>query len=242
MSCNKASSRFPRVSAAPFFDFDIFQPVNLATVRRFLKTNVVAEGNAFAEDEQADIRKKSRAAFELLRRYDERVVEAIGLLIACFLCAKKSGSGGGSFGDSLGVVWFDPPPSWESADYAETILHEATHQSVFLADMVRRLFVREPREMTTENALVISAIRRAKRPYDLAFHSACVGAVLADFFIRTEMPERSRKLVEPLRLTVAELRGKSDFLTQPGLVTLHQLERCVSEWGGQPAEIAATTD
>lgn len=100
---------------------------------------MVAEENAFSEDEQADIRKKSRAAFELLRRYDERVVEAISLLVACFLCAKKSGLGGGGFGDSLGVVWFDPSPSWESADYAETILHEATHQSVFLSDMVRRL-------------------------------------------------------------------------------------------------------
>ena len=147
--------------------------------------------------------------------------------MACLLCAKKSGLGGGSFGDSLGVVWFDPDPFWESVDYAETILHEATHQSLFLSDMVRRLFVFEPRELTGEDALVTSAILQTPRPYDLAFHSACVAAALVDFYLRTEMPDRSRKFVEPLKHTVAELRRKGHFLTRPGLVILHQLERCV---------------
>ena len=223
----RRSFRIPKGYNGPSLDFDILDPVNLPTVQHFLKKNIVAQEDSFSENEQAVIREKSRTAFELLQRYDAGVFEAISLLVARLLCAKKSGLGGGSFGDSLGVVWFDPDPSWESVDYAETLLHEATHQSVFVSDMVRRLFVLEPRELTHENALVTSAILQAPRPYDLAFHSACVAAALVDFYEKTEMPERSRKFAEPLKLTVAQLRSKGDFLTRPGLVILRQLERCV---------------
>ena len=145
--------KIPEDHGGPFVDFDIFDPVHLPAVQHFLKKEVVTEEDGFSPDEQAVIRGKSRTAFELLRRYDARVVETIRLLVARFLCARKSGLGGGSFGDSLGIVWFDPSPAWESVDYAETILHEATHQSVFLSDMVRRLFVLDPCELTSESAL-----------------------------------------------------------------------------------------
>lgn len=229
---NRVQPRPFRTSAdggGPFFDFEVLHPVNLPIVRHFLKVDRVTEEHAFSEDEQAEIREEARAGFELLERYDPRVVEAIDLLVGCFLCARESGVGGGSFGDSLGVVWFDPSPSWDAVDYAETILHEATHQGVFLRDMVRRLFVREPREMTGQDALVLSAVLKTRRPYDLAFHSACVAAALADFFAKAATPERSRKFLEPLKPTVAELRSKDHLLTDAGLALLGELERCVAD-------------
>ncbi len=217
--------RLPGKDRDPHLDFEALHPVNRPIAQQFLRTDEVSEEHLFSREEQTEIRAGTRAAFDLLNRHQERVVEAIRLLVACLLCVKQSGAGGGSFGDSLGVVWFDPSPSWEPADYAETVLHEATHQGVFLCDMVQRLFVREPGEMSSDDALVISAIRAARRPYDLAFHSACVAAALADFHARTGRRERSRELLQALRPTADELRNKSGFLTQAGLAILEELEQ-----------------
>jgi hypothetical protein len=64
---------------------------------------------------------------------------------------------------------------------------------------------------------------------DRSFQSACVSAVLVDFYNKLEMPKKVDELNEPLKVTLGELRSKDKFLTDLGKHILNELE-CISEY------------
>jgi hypothetical protein len=132
--------------------------------------------------------------------------ELCDLLITDIVCWPSVKSRGGSAGDLLGIVWLDPSDNLTSLDIAENLIHEMVHLNLDLADMTFGLFTRAPGSQFESH----SAVLGRRRPYHLAFHSACVAVSIIYF-----------------RLFVG-MHGEIDWLRS-------SLQRCTSELLDHPA-------
>lgn len=118
--------------------------------------------------------------------------ELIDTLVGRVVLAGDTNVGASSSRAHLGFIVMCPPSSWDHRHSAVSLVHEATHQALFLADLVRRVFRPDPGAL--DGMTAISAVRGVARPYDLAFHSAAVavatGPVADDLGVM--QPERAR--------------------------------------------------
>jgi len=165
----------------------------------------------------ADLATMPRARREV-DAYDDDFALAVRLLIGSFVFSRLPGYGGGSVGDAAGVVWINPASDPGGQDLSEKIIHETTHQCLFLHEMVHGLFD-EPERW--RRCLVVSAILGIPRGYARSLHSAAVAAVLADFALYRGRISRARTLVDGLARTNRDL------------VAVDNRERCLS--GAGPA-------
>lgn len=227
--------RFLPASGEFLLDFDLEDPQTRALLIHFLGTPEHLDECYSAKGDRDIIAARISAAMEVLARYDLSVASVVRLLIGCLLIARRKGSfGGASIGDTLGIVWLRPSPTWKPIDYAESILHESVHQTLFLDEIVNGLFTENLlAEMSEERGLVTSAVwpytseAKAKRPYDRAFHAACVGVILADFYTGLNLPERAATFSRFLPVTTSELKEKQEFLTARGREILEEVERLI---------------
>jgi hypothetical protein len=178
--------------------------------------------------EAEKITSRVREAEGLLEAYSASAAAVLRLLIGSILFARFDADDvlGSSHGALLGTIWINPQDGWEGADYAEMILHEGVHQSLFLDEMVNTLFVRPPREMEDESSLVLSPSLGRPRAYDLAFHSSVVVTALADLYSALALPRPPRVEANLARLpvSIAGLRRHDDLLTAHGKGLLGLLE------------------
>jgi hypothetical protein len=178
--------------------------------------------------EAAEVAHHLENALEILRTYDPDASEAAVRLNSWFLFARKPGVIGGSTGGVLGLVWLNPPVEWDEIDHAESLLHETTHQALFLDDLVHKLFSRSIDAMDGDpDARVTSAIRRTRRRFDLAFHAACVAVELAALHEHLGLTERADRHREGAVSSIEELRQRLDLFSEHGLSVFEDLERCL---------------
>lgn len=182
------------------------------------------EEHEFTENEINIIKHNMKISRIMLDNYDPEVSNIIPLLVGSFVFAKDKEVGAASRSDCLGVTFLNPQPDWQLQDYAECILHESIHQSIFLDDMINAIYLCPPLEMAREDALITSAIRKTKRPYDLSFHSACVSATIIDFNTKLGMSKNVPIQRHSLLITLNELRLKEKYLTERGKKILSELE------------------
>jgi hypothetical protein len=194
-----------------------------ALIRHFLGIDDVTDEMRFAPDDEPRLANNIESGFDVLRAAYPASVDSVRVLVAEFLFAKQKGSGGASLGDQLGVIWLNPPARWERVDYAEAILHESVHQALFLHEMVNRVYDAGIEEMEDEESLVVSAVRRERRPYDASFHAACVAFELRGFYLRLGDDERATPFTEGLQQTLPELVERRRVLTDVGDEILGQM-------------------
>ena len=94
------------------------------------------EEHEFTEDEINIIKHNMKMSHMMLNNYDPEVSNIIPMLTGCFVFAKDMEIGAASRSDCLGVTFLNPQPDWQLQDYAECILHQSVHQSIFLDDMI----------------------------------------------------------------------------------------------------------
>jgi hypothetical protein len=101
--------------------------------------------------------------------------KVIHQIVSCiaFYKAEHPGFAGGSISSALGLIWQDPNSYKEQtvAHYAEQIVHEFIHTSLFLADLVHGTFT-DYRLLSM--AKVYSPIRHELRDFDKTFHASYV--------------------------------------------------------------------
>jgi hypothetical protein len=222
-------------SLDPFLAFDLDRPETRQLLLQFFATPDEL-GDCFSVEDQRDaIINKLDAALHLLDEYSENIAGCLRLLFGCLLLVgKRNFAGGASLGGAYtGVVWISLAPEWDPTVFAESMLHESVHQALFLEEIVNGLFADDLiAEMATERGLVASAVwpynseYKARRPYDRAFHAACVGAVLSDFYQYLALADKALQFSQPLGVTTRELREKAEFLLPRGNEILSE----VSEW------------
>jgi hypothetical protein len=176
-------------------------------------------------DERSLARERLAGALALLGRLDRRLLHLVELLVTDVVMRKGEKSGAYTVGWHLGVLQVLPDPAWDVERWAETILHETIHINVFLADLVHGLF-RERASFSKPEALVPSAVREGAelRPFDGAFHSACVAVALAYLQFLLGDDRRGAETLGQLEPCVLALRRRSRLLTPYGDAALGQVE------------------
>ena len=103
----------------------------------------------------------------------------VDLLVTDVVVLDSERNGGGSASHIPGLVCMSPGPSWTMYDWAESLVHEATHLNLFVEDMVYGLYTLPASTLAHDEYRVVSAVKIGElRPLDKAFHSAVVAVPL----------------------------------------------------------------
>jgi len=78
----------------------------------------------------------------------------------------------GSTSESIGVIWMNPKITYGANDMAEIMVHELTHQTMFIDELCESHYHYD--EMLEKKNWPISAILKTNRPFDKVLHSAVV--------------------------------------------------------------------
>lgn len=155
---------------------------------------------------------------------------AISDMIAVVVFSADFFGGGMSEGHNLGLVCLGMGERREEevVHFAETLVHETTHQALFLEDMLYRVFTNDARVSVSANPLkAYSTTRSTDRPYDVAFHAACVTATLEMYRSvagRAESSDDADVVSADLERSVQDLdRLRGQALTSAGSAILDEL-------------------
>lgn len=154
--------------------------------------------------ERSAVEANIRAAMRLIAEVSPNLHRTLSQLIGSIAVYKIPYRDGGTVSCCIGLIWLSPGEDWTIEYYAEMIVHEFVHNSVFLDDMVNGIMP-NPEHVTLPEAHAISVLRKTKRPYDKAFHSACVAIGLMYFYHRLGATEKALSYVDDIRRTAEEL-------------------------------------
>jgi len=166
--------------------------------------------------------------YNALRRFEEYFPEtfvAFKELIAFIIFAKRSGYGGGTVSNRIGLIWLAPENYWSEDDWLENLVHEFIHNVLFLEDMVHTVFTAGGDRLSEEDALAISAIRQVKRGYDKSYHSAFVSFGIIEHYLQLGKKEKALTFLDPLTICVDDLVKNTNFITEHGKQLLFELAK-----------------
>jgi len=201
----------------------------VAEVLAHFTAGVQGQGQLLACEGDAQFEKKVAEAYGILAGLSANIPLALDLLVhtVLFFRHDKPSYGGASLADVPGVVWIRPDPEWGASEFAECVLHEAVHQSVFLFDLAL-VFLRDA--AYHDSARVPSAVRsiypsgqEPLRLYWAAFHAAIVAWWLDAYFTYLGQHRRAWQFREALQNSLPFLWEREDFLTAHGRAVLDAL-------------------
>lgn len=169
----------------------------------------------FSVSERQSVETLVEAAKRLLQMKGPELYNLMTQVIGTIAAYRIPQRDGGSVSCCIGLIWLSPGPEWTIEYCAEMLVHEFIHNSVFLEDMVRGIMP-TPALLEHEDALAISAIRQTRRPYDKAFHSACVAAGLMYFYHLIGKDVEANRYLIPLRQTIFDLTDRYNLLSSKG--------------------------
>lgn len=123
---------------------------------------------------------------------------------------------GGSVSNAIGWIWLSPQVDWKAQDYSENLIHEYTHNVLFLEEMVNTLFAVSASVMAEPENCVVSAIRRVPRFFDQTYHAAAVAIVLAEFAVHEHRFGDARILVHGLLPSLDAMKEKRALMSDYG--------------------------
>ena len=144
-------------------------------------------------------------------------------LIGAVIYAYRDSYSGGSVSNAIGWIWLSPEPHWTHEDYSQSLVHEYTHNVLFLEEMVHTLFSVSAEVMAQPENRVVSSIRRVPRYFDQSFHAAAVAIVLAEFAILEKRYTEARQLVHGLLPSLDAMKEKRSLMTNHGFLILQEM-------------------
>ena len=196
---------------------------------RHIVANKAANVESYAAEEMLAVRANVRRGLNRLRALDEETYVAAVSLLGSIALGKLPALEGGSTSSLIGVIWIGLDADADSECYAELILHEYIHQTLFVEDMVNGVFFLGEEELACADALVTTAILQRPRGYDKGFHSAFVALSLARLArLRGDRLQYERYLT-PLVPAARELFAKRQFLSARGDDLLELLGAALTE-------------
>ncbi|XP_053382819.1 uncharacterized protein LOC128549660 [Mercenaria mercenaria] len=205
---------------------DLIDGMNRSGLLENSKDFIDAGHHLFNQDEQKEITKKVDEAMKLIQETNPELYITINQLVACFAIYKSENRAhiGGTVSSALGIIWLDPSAlsNWSIPFYAEQIVHEFIHTSLFYAELVHGTFT-DHRDLS--KAKVVSSIRRQLRDYDKSFYAAYVSAGLVAFHSKAGYFNRAEALATPLISSVelVKVNKQTGILTDSGEAMLQTL-------------------
>ncbi|WP_256104838.1 aKG-HExxH-type peptide beta-hydroxylase [Streptomyces sp. ODS05-4] len=176
------------------------------------------------EQQMAEWCRDVDAAFGYTRDLLPDLGDLVDLVVTDVVLFSSKNKGGGSASHIPGLVSMSPGDEWAVHDFAESLVHEAVHLNVFLADMAYRLYTRPTVELEAEEFRVLSAVKFGElRPLDKAFHSAVVAPPLMLMQARRGETELVDKFRGSLRECTDGLLDKIDLFTPYGQLLVREL-------------------
>lgn len=153
---------------------DKAMPVTAETVAAIATTRDAASVRAKLD--------RMRAARELLGETCSGIAGVLATVINRIFVVELPGEVGGSSATSVGVIWANPTPAASAWDLAELLVHELTHQVLFLDEQVHGHYADRAAANTGSNGfLPRSSVRRTRRPLMPVFHSLAVALEIVAF-------------------------------------------------------------
>ena len=106
--------------------------------------------------------------------------ELLDLIIHTIFTFPSKLAGGGSTSAAIGCIWVDMRSHWMEQDVLEFLVHETTHNLVFIDELCYTHYTSYPDLSKPEN-FARSAILNKPRPLDKVFHSILVGTEVLSF-------------------------------------------------------------
>lgn len=139
---------------------------------------VIGEG---LNDNDREVRvQKLQSALNELSKVNSELYLMLQLIIDSIFLRYANDSGGGSTSNAIGVVWINNRDSWAITDLMELLVHELTHNALFI-DELRFLHFHDHHKLLQPENFAQSAILHTKRPLDKVLHSIVVAAEVLQF-------------------------------------------------------------
>lgn len=135
-------------------------------------------------------------------------------------------SGGGSVSSAPGVIWCAPRLNWTPDDMAEFLVHELTHNMLFIDERRYQHYIDFDDIAKPEN-YARSAILMRPRPLDKVFHSLIVSHEVISFRLENGEPEApnvhpsNTVMLDAAHDTIESIHG---LLSNKSLVTSRFME------------------
>ena len=220
-----------------YLEFDNAPLVDRLVKRTVFSSEEVAKGaHIFSFGERSQMAQLVNDAKALLSEEVPNLYYLITQIVGSVGIYRIPKRDGGSVSCNIGLIWLSPRTDWTVEYCAEMLVHEFIHNSVFLEDMVRGIMP-TPELLEKDEALSISAIRQTRRPYDKAFHSACVAVGIMYFYHMIGRDADAQKHLNPLKRTIGDLHESDralklmskDLLTRNGRLLVEELRRFADE-------------
>jgi len=134
-------------------------------------------------DDQEKYAQRLYSAINTIESQNVELATLVKIVFRYLLFGKSSKAHGGSTSNALGVLWLNPTDKWTPQDYCEFLVHELTHQLLFIDERVYGHYSCYPELLKKEN-YAFSTILKRSRPLDKVIHSYFVGKNILHY--RTE--------------------------------------------------------
>ena len=172
------------------------------------------------DDEFLNYQQKIVSALALIKKYSVGFYNDVTSFIRYITLVKNASFRGSSSTYHYGMVYFCPEPSWSELDWAEELIHEASHQLLECIVFNNKLFDND--ELAAEPQFR-APIRQDLRPAYGVYHALFVVARIKQFYSILEeqgqIDRRSKQYIEKLtQRSVALIRPMSElkFITNTG--------------------------
>ena len=156
---------------------------------------------------------KFNEALNLIKKTDLELFDLLNLAFNYCFFAGSSKAAGGSTSSALGVLWMNPKLSWTQFDYVELMVHELTHQLLFIDERNYRHYLSYDL-MNQKEYFAHSTILKKSRPLDKVIHSFFVGLNLVLFRQALDIQNHDITLHPQSNVIIDSLKRTLDSLTQ----------------------------
>lgn len=112
-------------------------------------------------------------ALEQMKNLNSNYSNIINLAIHTIFAAPSQLAGGGSTSAAIGCIWVDARKHWATHDILEFLVHETTHNLIFINELCNQHY-NDYDEIVKKENFSWSAILNKPRPMDKVFHSILV--------------------------------------------------------------------
>jgi hypothetical protein len=119
-------------------------------------------------------------ALKKMREINPSYSQLIDLAIHTIFSSPSKLAGGGSTSAAIGCIWVNLRKHWQEQDVLEFLVHETTHNLVFIDELCHTHYINYLEISKPEN-FAHSAILSKPRPLDKVFHSIIVSVEVLSF-------------------------------------------------------------
>lgn len=123
--------------------------------------------------EQEILMTRVSKSLERLKEINSNFYETTKLVIETIFSASSKLAGGGSTSAAIGCIWINLRKHWQEQDVLEFLVHETTHNLVFIDELCFGHYT-DYAQLVKEENFSLSAILNRPRPLDKVFHSIIV--------------------------------------------------------------------